>query len=331
MSSRVCGPVSVFCAWRPATRANSWRPLACERCRPVRVHRALSSTCSRAGGHSSTPWPRMASATTATFAAPATTTDDRRRRSSNKDTRCAMANALTAQLQQPEIDAMPFAERLALLVDIQHSAMLTAALAQRLTRAGMRQSACMENLDLRTPLGLDRSTMQALASGLWIRQHRNVLISGAAGIGKSWIACALGNQAARDGVSVLYKRLSRLLDELAVARLHGRQARMLKTLARTRLLILDDWAMVKLTADQRRDLMEVIDDRHDRGSTIVATQIPQDSWHLQIGDPTYADAILDRLVNNAYRLELTGKSMRGNGARRAVADPAVDEIGEQSK
>jgi DNA replication protein DnaC len=173
--------------------------------------------------------------------------------------------------------------------------------------------------------------MQALASGLWIRQHRNVLISGAAGIGKSWIACALGNQAARDGVSVLYKRLSRLLDELAIARLHGRQARLLKTLARTRLLILDDWAMVKLTADQRRDLMEVIDDRHDRGSTIVATQIPQDSWHVQIGDPTYADAIMDRLVNNAYRLELTGKSMRGNGARRVGADSAVDEIDEQSK
>jgi DNA replication protein DnaC len=158
-----------------------------------------------------------------------------------------------------------------------------------------------------------------------------VCSSGAAGIGKSWIACALGNQAARDGVSVLYKRLSRLLDELAIARLHGRQARLLKTLARTRLLILDDWAMVKLTADQRRDLMEVIDDRHDRGSTIVATQIPQDSWHLQIGDPTYADAILDRLVNNAYRLELKGKSMRGNGARRAIADSAVDEIDEQSK
>src|SRR6202020_943954 len=156
----------------------------------------------------------------------------------------AMADALTAQLQQPEIDAMPFAERLALLVDIQHSAMLTAALQQRMHRAGMRQSACMENIDLRTPRGLDRSTMQALASGLWIRQHRNVLISGAAGIGKSWVACALGNQAARDGVPVLYKRLSRLLDELAIARLHGRQARLLKTLARTRLRFLGEWVMV---------------------------------------------------------------------------------------
>src|SRR3954454_8698082 len=193
----------------------------------------------------------------------------------------AMANALTAQLQLLEIDAMPFAERLALLVDIQHSAMLTTALEQRLRRAGMRQSACLENLDLRTPRGLDRSTMQALASGQWIRQHRNVLISGAAGIGKSWIACALGNQAAREGVSVLYKRLSWRLDELAVARL-------LRTLARTRLLILDDWAMVKLTAEQRRDLMEVIDDRHGRASTIVATQIPLDRWHDQIGDATYA-------------------------------------------
>jgi DNA replication protein DnaC len=129
--------------------------------------------------------------------------------------------------------------------------MLSAALAQRLTRAGMRQSACMENLDLRTPRGLDRSTVQALASGLWIRQHRNVLTSGAAGVGKSWIACALGNQAARDGISVLYKRLSRLLDELAIARLHGRQARLLKTLARTRLLILDDWVLSELTPGSR--------------------------------------------------------------------------------
>jgi DNA replication protein DnaC len=187
----------------------------------------------------------------------------------------------------------------------------------------------MENLDLRTPRGLDRSTMQALAGGQWIRQHRNILVSGAAGIGKSWIACALGNQAARDGISVLYKRLSRLLDELAVARLHGRQARALKTLARTRLLILDDWAMAKLTADQRRDLMEVVDDRHGRGSTIVATQIPLERWHEQIGDPTYADAILDRLVHNAYRLELKGKSMRDPAARRAT--PGTDENGIDEK
>ena len=243
----------------------------------------------------------------------------------------AMAEALAAQLRLPEIDALPFSERLALLVDIQHSAMLNAALEQRLRRAGMRQSACVENMDLRTPRGLDRSSIQALAAGQWIRQYRNVLITGPSGIGKSWIACALGNQAARDGVSVLYKRLSRLLDELAVARLHGRQARALKTLARTRLLILDDWAMVKLTADQRRDLMEVIDDRHGRASTIVATQIPLERWHDQIGDPTYADAILDRLVHNAYRFELKGESMRRTAARQPSHDGAVDKVDQESE
>jgi len=222
----------------------------------------------------------------------------------------AMADALRDQTRQPEIGNLSFEERLALLVDLQHTAMLNAALAQRLKRAGMRQTACVENLDLRTPRGLDRGTIAALGGGQWIRQHRNVLIIGPAGIGKSWIACALGNRAARDGHSVLYKRLSRLLDDLAVARLHGRQARALTTLARTRVLILDDWAMVKLTAEQRRDLMEVIDDRHGRASTIIATQVPLDRWHDMIGDPTYADAILDRLVHNAYRIDLKGDSMR---------------------
>jgi DNA replication protein DnaC len=222
----------------------------------------------------------------------------------------AMADALRDQAGQPLITELPFEERLALLVDLQYSAVQNAALVQRLKRAGMRQSACIENLDLRTPRNLDRGIMATLAGGQWIRQHLNVLVIGPAGIGKSWISCALGNSAARDGVSVVYKRLSRLLDDLAVARLHGRQARALTTLARTRVLILDDWLMIKLTAEQRRDLMEVIDDRHGRASTVIATQLPVDCWHDMIGDPTYADAILDRLVHNAYRLELTGKTMR---------------------
>jgi len=221
-----------------------------------------------------------------------------------------MADGLQSQMTQPEIDAMPFEERLALLVDLQHTAMVNAALAKRLKRAGMRQTACMENLDLRTPRNLDRGSVHTLATGQWIRRNLNILVLGPAGIGKSWISCALGNRAARDGFSVVYKRLSRLLDELAVARLHGRQASALKTLARTRVLIVDDWLMQKLTAEQRRDLMEVIDDRHGRASTIVATQLPVESWHDMIGDPTYADAILDRLIHNAYRLDLKGKTMR---------------------
>lgn len=235
-----------------------------------------------------------------------------------------MADAFNAQLNHPDLAAMPFEERFALLVDVQYSAAQNAALEHRLRRANMRQSAALENLDLRTPRGLDRGTMQALAHGQWIRQHLNILLIGPAGLGKSWIACALGNRAARDGYSVLYKRLSRLLDELALARLQGRQARVLATLARTQVLILDDWAMVKLTAEQRRDLMEVIDDRHGRASTIIATQIPVDRWHDQIGDPTYADAILDRIVNNAHRLELRGDSMRRQAP--AAAAPVEEKI-----
>lgn len=230
----------------------------------------------------------------------------------------AMAQAFTAQLQNPELADLPFEERFALLVDAQSAANLDAALQQRLRRAGMRQTACLENLDLRAARGLDRATLNTLATGAWIAQHLNVVITGPAGIGKSWIACALGNQAARDGVSVLYKRLTRLLDELAVARLHGRQARTLAAIARVKLLILDDWAMVALTAEQRRDLMEVVDDRHGRASTIIATQVPIDGWHDMIGDPTYADAILDRLVHNAYRIELRGESMRRRAAKPEV-------------
>jgi DNA replication protein DnaC len=241
----------------------------------------------------------------------------------------AMADGLQSQMTQPEIAAMPFEERhalrgsLAILVDLQHCAMLNAALAQRLRRAGMRQTACLENLDLRTPRNLDRGTIHTLATSQWVRQNLNVLVLGPAGIGKSWVSCALGNRAARDGFSVVYKRLSRLLDELAVARLHGRQARALTTLARTRVLILDDWLMIKLTAEQRRDLMEVIDDRHGRASTIIATQLPVDRWHDMIGDPTYADAILDRLIHNAYRLELKGKTMRPGIAPTADAQAAI--------
>jgi DNA replication protein DnaC len=238
----------------------------------------------------------------------------------------AMADALKQQQSQAELADMPFEERFALLVDRQHAATESAALAQRLRRAGMRQSACLENLDLRTPRGLDKGTVHKLAGGQWLRQHLNILIGGPTGIGKSWLSCALGNRAARDGYGVLYKRLPRLLDDLAVARLHGRQARLLSTLGRTRLLLIDDWLMISLTAEQRRDLMEVIDDRHGRGSTVIATQIPLDRWHDQIGDPTYGDAIMDRLVHNAYRIDLRGKSMREQAAATgSEEDEAVDK------
>ena len=149
---------------------------------------------------------------------------------------------------------------------------------------------------------------------------------GPTGAGKSFVACALGNQAAREGHSVRYQRLSRLLDELAIGRAEGRYARLLTRLSKVSLLIIDDWLMAKLTADQRRDLMEVIGDRHQRGSTLRATQIPIGPWHDQIGDPTYAAAILDRLIHNAYRIELRDASMRQRQSSTEEKSKANNEI-----
>jgi DNA replication protein DnaC len=230
----------------------------------------------------------------------------------------AMADGLLAQSRQPGIEALGFEERLALLVDVQHTAAYNAALGQRLKAANLRQTACLE--DLRTPRGLDRTLVATLASGQWIRASRSVLLTGPTGTGKTFIACALGHQAARDGFSVLYRRLPRLLDDLAIARVAGRHRSAFAKLARTKLLIIDEWAMTRLTAEQRRDLMEVIDDRHDRAATILASQIPVSGWFDQIGDATYADALLDRIVHNAHRIELRGESMR----RRATASSKED-------
>jgi DNA replication protein DnaC len=221
-----------------------------------------------------------------------------------------MARALEAQLAQADIGRLTFDERLAMLIDREEIDRHNTALAQRLRHARLRQAACPEDIDYRKPRGLDRALLQTLVAGRWLAEHNNVLILGKTGTGKSFLACALGNQAARDGHSVRYQRLSRLLDELAMARAEGRYTRALARLSKVNLLILDDWLMAKLTSDQRRDLMEVIDDRHQRGSTLLATQIPSDRWHDQIGDATYGDAILDRLVHNAYRIELRGPSMR---------------------
>ena len=184
----------------------------------------------------------------------------------------------------------------------------------RLSRARLRQQACLEDVDTRTPRGLDRALLARLATGHWLREHHNVLITGPAGVGKSYLACALAQQACRLGFSARYLRLPRLLEDLALARADGSYARHLRQLAKIDALVIDDWALVPLAADGRRDLLEILDDRYQRRSTLVTSQLPVDQWHATIGDATLADAILDRLIHTSYRIALKGDSLRKRNA-----------------
>ena len=231
-----------------------------------------------------------------------------------------MAKALEEQRRQPDFAALAFEERLGLLVDREAIERENKRLVSRLKFAGLPQNAAIEDIDTRTPRGLDKMLIAKLADGDWITRHENLIIVGKTGLGKSWLACALGHKACRDDRAVLYHRLPRLFDALALARGDGRHARLLKTLARVELLILDDWGLANATADQGRDLLEILDDRHGRGSTIVTSQVDVKHWHAMIANPTVADAILDRLVHNAHRLNLAGESMRKGASKRPALD-----------
>ncbi|UPT85077.1 IS21-like element helper ATPase IstB [Bradyrhizobium barranii subsp. apii] len=231
-----------------------------------------------------------------------------------------MAKAFEEQRRSPDLEALPFEDRIGLLIDREAAERDTRRLTTRLKLASLRQNACVEDVDLRTPRGIDRAVFAKLASGDWIDRHENLLITGATGLGKSWLACALGHKACRDNRSVLYHRVPRLFEALGLARGDGRYARLLKTLGRAQVLILDDWGLSVLTAAERRDLLEILDDRHGRSSTIVTSQLPVDTWHEVIGDPTLGDAILDRLVHNAHRLQLAGESMRKRNAKTITLD-----------
>ena len=221
-----------------------------------------------------------------------------------------MRTALMDQQNMSEIEALSFEERLGLLLDHEAAFRAERRLKWRLRNARLRYSAVVEDLDYRHPRGLDKALMTRLVTGQWIGKRLNLLITGPTGTGKSWIACALGNKACRDGFTVQYHRLSRLFDELGYAHGDGRYPKVMKKLARTDVIILDDWGLAKLTAPQRRELLEILEDRHERRSTLVTSQLPVEHWHKMIGEPTHADAILDRLVHNAYRIVLKGESMR---------------------
>ena len=221
-----------------------------------------------------------------------------------------MAAALAAQMAMPDIHEMSFEERLGLLVDRETAERESRRLTSRLRRARLRHNAALEDIDWQSPRGLDRGLIQSLAACQWVKEHLNILIAGPTGVGKTWLACALARKACREGFTALYFRLAHLLRELTIAKGDGRYTKLLARLARTDVLVLDDWGLAEPNTENRRDLLEVLEDRHGRRATIAASQLPIDQWHNAIGDPTLADAILDRLIHNAYPINMKGESMR---------------------
>lgn len=221
-----------------------------------------------------------------------------------------MAKGLREQLERTDGASFTFEERLGLLVDREMTERENTRLASRLKRAKLRHTATVEDIDYRSPRGLDKATVLALANCQWIRTRHNGLITGPTGVGKSYLACALAHKACREGYTALYLRASRLFEDLSLARGDGRYRKLLAKYARLDLLVLDDWGLTTMTEEQRRDMLEILEDRHELRSTVVTSQVPVEKWHAVIGDPTLADAILDRLVHNAYRLSLKGDSLR---------------------
>jgi DNA replication protein DnaC len=225
-----------------------------------------------------------------------------------------MVKGLEEQLRMTGLEDLGFAERLGLLIDREITERENRRLKDRLAKARLRHTATVEDVDLRTPRGLDRSVFLALCSCQWVTQHLNVLITGKTGTGKSYLACALAQKACREGFTAAYHRVPRLLAELATARSDGRYAKVLAGVARVEVLVLDDWGLHALNDASRRDLLEILEDRYGRRSTVVTSQLPVSAWHDAIGDATLADAVLDRLVHNAYELKLKGESLRKNQA-----------------
>jgi DNA replication protein DnaC len=222
-----------------------------------------------------------------------------------------MASAWEMQEKDPKVAALSFDERFNLLVDAEYQARDNRRLTRLLKDAQLRiPDACVEDVSTSAARGLEKATLRQFSSCSWVTEHHNILVCGGTGVGKSYLACAVGQCACRKGFKVTYRRVPRLLDELALARADGTHAKVLAKLAKFDVLVLDDWGLGALRDSQRHDLLEVLEDRYGRASTVVTSQLPVDNWHEWIGDPTIADAILDRLVNNAYKVGLKGHSRR---------------------
>ena len=222
-----------------------------------------------------------------------------------------MADGLEQQLLQPSThEELGFEERLALLVDRESTHRKNNKVTRLLKAAKLKLQAHPEDIDYRHPRGLHKSQFADLLSSQWVHQHHNVLITGPTGCGKTYLGCALATQACRHGWSVRYFRTSRLLEALSIAHGDGRFPKLVQQLAKTDLLVLDDWGLEKMTLSQRNDILEIMEDRHGLRSTLITSQLPIMQWHKSIGDATLADAILDRLLHNSHKLKLKGESMR---------------------
>lgn len=221
-----------------------------------------------------------------------------------------MLRALQEQEGIPDIRTMPFEERLGLMVDREMTERDNRRMQTRLRMAKLKQNSALEDIDFKTARGLDRSLIMKLAGCEWVAEHLNVLITGATGLGKTFLACALAHKACREGYSSHYVRLTRLFQELDIGRADGRYAKMMRQFAKADVLIMDEWGLAVLTDQHRRDLLEILDDRYNMRATIITSQLPIAHWHEAVGDPTLADAILDRVVHNAYKINLSGKTMR---------------------
>lgn len=234
-----------------------------------------------------------------------------------------MADSFKEQLSQPDIEQLSFEERFAFIVDSHWMWKEDRRMKRLLNSAKLKANGCIEDIDYKAPRGLDRSLILRLSSCNWIKATQNIIITGPTGAGKTYISCALANNACRKGYGALYKRTPRLFQEIAIARADGSYAKLMNKLAKNKILIIDDFGIAPMTDPERRDLLEVIEDRQGLTSTIIVSQVPIENWHDNIGDPTIADAIMDRLIHNAHRINLKGDSMRKT--RSGLTNRAISE------
>ncbi len=221
-----------------------------------------------------------------------------------------MLKGLEEQVASPEFDSLSFDERLGLLVDRESIEQENRRLKTRLKQAKLKQAACFEDIDFHHPRGLDKSSVLSLGTCRWIKEHQNIITTGATGVGKSYLACALAHRACLEGHKVRYYRVSRLFRELHAAQGDGTYLKLMNSISKFQVLVIDDWGLENLKDQQRNDLLEILEDRHGIHSTIIVGQLPLEYWHEVIGNPTIADAIMDRLVHNAHKISLSGDSMR---------------------